>query len=1420
MAIKLSNVIGAPFSDDVLRQLSIRARRNSTLSRSGEDVLFLANKTAWARLTSSVNIVTLTENDRTSFFSRLNLSPGEYPNPDSLARNWILEAGTSIQNGNGITIRQGIGANGAYGLGGTDELGYRPMPGLVSVQIETTGRLGSLRQANINFKVWNMNQLNVIEALYFRLGYSMLLEWGHTQYFSNKDSNSNDVPNGLFVSNDIYGIDNPFSSGRTKEIIQQDIARKVRKTSGNYDGMLGIVSNFNWSFNQEGGYDCNIRLIGLGAIMDSLRINQAYTLPQGTIKKFKENQSALERLTQSFTAAQGQAETGGTQQFNLEPLPKNPAELFALVAKYKGPQSLTYAQFIQENLAISVDNFQTGLYSDTQFVIFDQSRTNQDQQTLQAVNEKFGGLWILKGNVYYNINPATSTFVTLNVKGKAAGSVNGFVDEFFRRNPSRLTAAYQEGPVSYESLALLFQFATKDYVLSGTNGQIQSVPLDSILVSTEASRFGGSDKVDNQGDLKLSYSVRLGAPANRDKEIYFNLQGVVDSPDVNRPVTRKIAIEALDKWITSDGTAVVSEVEAPEGGLVKIKGNFQTPVTVQNTTKVINWYFETNNPGFILSSAEAQAPQPAITQKAQQANTGDNNGQLNQPDTQQIDSAEGFQSALHAMLAIVQAESQFAASNKSLNDPVVQVDIRKTTLDFYRGGIFEKVLVSTQSPEIQSNQFDITQYALRGFNSDFIAYPDDKINNTTSAQSTIAATVPVVDFISLCKAYVVRFPKARPDGTLDTVRVPVYISFGYLLAFLNNMCLIYDSKQRTDSVQESAGTEKRPYVYLDFNPETNFCLSSPQQMSIDPYTCLIPFNSTNTEYKELFAEGIKTDNFFNPENQNRITAALNGFNLFYKSITNAYQGKVMNILLNIDYLLGLIKEYAGADKEHAVNLQPFLERITTDINKSLGNINSLRVAYRDDANTVQIIDDQWVPNLGEEKSLIDRPKYLDTLNQSKDPILSGQLPVFEAPSLGLDQPNGTFSIAREFQFKTTLSTKLASMIAISAQAATGSVNSKDHSSLSYLNKNYEDRYKPVIGDPPNKNKGTNSNTAGNVGNVNETSNDQKAADTFNTHVASIYSNLQLTEERIDMAKNYYIERMSKVKSTSNRTTAAPFIPADLEITIDGISGIIMTNAFTIPESRLPLSLKAEDGYTKVGFIVTGLSHTVENNQWLTRIKGQMIKLREDSLLRTRAFSPSRNQSEFAPPAGTSVSTTVTSTPWSAAFISYVMRQAGVSFPSNASHAGYAQSLRDSSRGFEILDPAKTQVKVGDIVVKNRRNRQGVSNTLTFSTNPWSGDSHGDIVVSVNNNTAAAIGGNVADTVFKTNIPLSSGLLSIGTNAAPNFFVILRPPSSFVQAIVNTANQEYDLWTSKRWVETTVAAIPTLRLYYNTVNIFI
>ena len=87
---KLSNVIGAPFSEAVLKQLYIRAAHNSTINRSNEEVLFLANKTGWARLVSSVNI-TLSSDQLKNYYTTLqNCMHFRWKNFQNLCQKWGL----------------------------------------------------------------------------------------------------------------------------------------------------------------------------------------------------------------------------------------------------------------------------------------------------------------------------------------------------------------------------------------------------------------------------------------------------------------------------------------------------------------------------------------------------------------------------------------------------------------------------------------------------------------------------------------------------------------------------------------------------------------------------------------------------------------------------------------------------------------------------------------------------------------------------------------------------------------------------------------------------------------------------------------------------------------------------------------------------------------------------------------------------------------------------------------------------------------------------------------------------------------------------------------------------------------------------------------------------------------------------------
>lgn len=1257
--IKLSNVIGAPFADYVLQQLAIRANRNTRVKRDVEDVLFLANKSAWARLVSSVDI-NGNQSDVQKFYANLGEGQTVDYDPQGLARNWILEAGTSIQNGNGVALRQGIGVgNFAYGLGGTNELGFRPMPGLTSIQVETLGRLGSLRQATVTFKVWNINQLNVIEALYFRLGYSMLLEWGHTQYFNNINTSKGEFdPNGFFISKEIYGINDPFTGDKRKLAIQQEIAQKSRDTSGNYDGMLGIVSNFNWSFNQDGGYDCTVRMIGPGAIMNTVRVNQVYTLPDGTVKRYLRNQELIaRRIAQAEeenrknqerlqaiadkAIADAAAAKAAEGKPKLPPAPKNFTELTQLLVDYDGhppSQDIFSSDRYQVNFVRdfigSEFPYQVGVYA-----LFNSPRSPTGFVTSDArnlVHESYRGFYprTYTNSPFGNITPGRANTVPARFLPQVFNKFAELVVDPQRgrgaNNPYLLnengdTAPIRNLPGNYKNSLIgylgnrlgseLVSSAGVQYLAAHLALKVEIEPVYGYTDGSGYTYVIREENIDEALDgntRKFAFAV----PDSKVGEQYFkgsiNVVERVPKSSESFPVTRRRVIEVISQYLSGNGVqgvvvgANISETRLVDYTVV-IKGTLRFVTEITNPqfpgekrSYYIDIVYETNN-GYLFE-AYPSAPQPEV-KKADAGVAGGGSGVSNKVSDKQTERSDGFQSALHAMLTIVQAEVQANAAQKSVAYlSIGNSATYKTYIEnFFQKGILNGVIGYDPSQPPANSNPDL-KYAAKGFNANLMLNPN------------LLNQIPSVDFDVLTRAFIVRIDQDTTDTLKDTVRCPVYISFGFLLAFLSNMCIIYDSTRPMRDIAPSKTNDQRPYFYIDFNPDTNLCLTFPQQFSVDPFICLMPFSATKTEYLSIFPSTVPSGSItFDPTKNNVLREALEKGGYAFQDQNNTNQGKIMKILLNVEYLLNLLSEFQYSDPEHAVNLQPFLERILVDIGKCTGNANYFKLTYRDDANTLQIIDYQVTPKLESEKTIINQAAYdnerLSPQLQSR--ILSGELPVF-----------GSGSIAREFQLKTTISTSLAKMIAISASPDTTSINATDHTSFSTLNELYKDRYKPYPGDAGSINAVSNNNAPQNSQNKN----DIKAATLFDTHVKHVNSNFEVSKDDIELAKNYYIERISKVKAGFPTTAAAAPIPANAELTIDGISGIVMYNAFTIPEERLPLSLRGINGETRFGFIVSGLTHTIENNQWLTKLSGQMFPLRKaGSLGRRRLFELSEQK---------------------------------------------------------------------------------------------------------------------------------------------------------------------------------------------------
>lgn len=262
-------IIGAPFEDWVEKQITERQNVYGASTRTPEQIQYMNNRGAWARLASSVD---LSEEKA----QELNI---EGLAGKSLAQSFVLFNGvTDTRDGlnlsqGGIVPNQEIRNNileasrYSYGLG-SSEYGYTPPPGLDSVKIVHKNR-GAIRQFDIKLKAQNIDQFNIIDALYLRLGYFLLIEWGHTSYFDTSEAESEYIANPEFFTPAFNSL---FGGGDTDDILLQ-LKTHREATSGNYDGGLVKVTNFSWNFNSDGTYDITISALSLGGLIDSLKLN-------------------------------------------------------------------------------------------------------------------------------------------------------------------------------------------------------------------------------------------------------------------------------------------------------------------------------------------------------------------------------------------------------------------------------------------------------------------------------------------------------------------------------------------------------------------------------------------------------------------------------------------------------------------------------------------------------------------------------------------------------------------------------------------------------------------------------------------------------------------------------------------------------------------------------------------------------------------------------------------------------------------------------------------------------------------------------------------------------------------------------------------------------------------------------------------
>jgi hypothetical protein len=153
--------------------------------------------------------------------------------------------------------------------------GLKPMPGITSIDIKSGAAYGSLRTVTVNFVCHNIQQLEDLELLYMRPGYTALVEWGWAPYL-NKDGK---------IETNIDFYDNVLNGDKTKEQVFLELYQKSVKKEHNYDAMYGYVKNYNWTARMDGGYNCQTTIVSIGEIMESLKVGYIPFNIDGVIKQ-------------------------------------------------------------------------------------------------------------------------------------------------------------------------------------------------------------------------------------------------------------------------------------------------------------------------------------------------------------------------------------------------------------------------------------------------------------------------------------------------------------------------------------------------------------------------------------------------------------------------------------------------------------------------------------------------------------------------------------------------------------------------------------------------------------------------------------------------------------------------------------------------------------------------------------------------------------------------------------------------------------------------------------------------------------------------------------------------------------------------------------------------------------------------------
>ena len=1097
----MGNLLGSPLKPYVNTQVKLRQEiqgRGVSQTRTDIALSYLNSRNAWVKLASAVYI----EEDRLELLKKFDnpITIGIGEGYDLAQKNVLFNGLTDFKNNEGkfeilnenLSELQDLNVDSdtryAYGVGGTD-FGFSPMPGITSVNIKDLNR-GSIKKTTINIKAHNRNQFDIIDVLYLRLGYTVCLEYGNNIYLSSNSFNSNLEDFDKLNKVEDTLIDKYFwtVNGEEYSEFSKKIEAKRKEYEGNYDGIVGIISNFNWSFDTDGTYNITLEVTSVGDVIESLRVNLP---PLVSVATSANAQNKLDEITEDLAK-----EIANQSQYYkiLYPGLKEELKRTYNILTDNGKKSIfnwTLNSFEGgSRFSLNIPNAPETLKIQPQSI----QNIKGSQQIIEDSTVSQNSQWF--SNLYVGVEGGNNTKENFYL-GSLSGGVNLDPLEYsYAENQKVLILIYNKDGTEIISSLNLENNKKPDWIDNQKNDFQKHYPEGGFYVVIGGSR----NTLTGEFTLTRRSLAYLTGKVNTESEEY------------------EAGFTKYFSELNNDQKNLAFPIIFP---LSSLETFFYTH---SNRTKGINIPKGGKADKRFSSSENAEEKSPLETFK-NKLETGKYKNKINN--------------------WFYNIRIYYDASFLSDDDD----DAQKVATTFK---LFSLPKITLESGEFKTETEDFTE----------IGYQLNPLQNSQSWDKSVG------------------FPSSD-SNTCDIVKLKItpfensyFIRLGTLLEFIQEKIIIKING-------------KFPYLKIDTNPQTNICYVIDNSISSNIKKCLVSnlnfftgVNSDQPEYEVLFK----------------------GLEPFLKGNGDYIWGEIMNIYLNFNRVEEI---FDSVDKNNQISLFEVLKSICEDINESLGNVNNIEPVIDKESQTIKLIDQTSIPGLNIISAQLGN-EYIDRKKQKEL-----QTP-FEVFGYNQNDPiNVTSNFIKNVGMTTEISKNYATAITIGATSQ-GEVPGIESTAFSRWNVGIKDRFKNTLFDAEQKvdskdlskdklkdqNKSVISNYISFIsdGYV-------KLGLNFNGESEISINNNYIGENK-NTIKNYYIYAQAKTTeenykefgSEGSIESSIGFLPINLKLEMDGISGIRIYDFIKINTSFLPSNYP-----NTLEFICTGVHHKIENNEWVTSL---------------------------------------------------------------------------------------------------------------------------------------------------------------------------------------------------------------------------